>query len=106
MLRGEPNARIHAAATVAVVVLALWLGIDRSGWAWLVLAIGMVWAAESFNSALEGLADAVAPERNPAIGRAKDIAAGGVLCAALAAAAIGLLVLGPPLLARLGLWAR
>ena len=65
------------------------------------LAIALVLAAECLNTALESLADAVAPDPHPLVARAKDAAAGGVLLAAIGAAVIGLLVLGPPLLAWL-----
>ena len=58
-------------------------------------AVGSVLAAEAFNTAIETLADAVAPERNPAIGKTKDLAAGGVLLVSLAAAAVGLIVFVP-----------
>ena len=60
-----------------------------------------VWVAESFNTSLERLADASVPEQHSLVREAKDAAAGAVLVAALGAAAIGVLVLGPPLLARL-----
>jgi diacylglycerol kinase (ATP) len=101
LLRDEPNARIHGAATLVVLALSAWLGLGRLEWALLVLAIGAVWTAEALNSAFEALCDAVRPEPDPRVARAKDLAAGGVLLAALAAAALGALVLGPPLLARL-----
>ncbi len=97
MLATQPHARIHLAATVAVVGLGLGLRIDRWEWCAVLAAIGLVWAAEGINSALETLADHVAPEQHPLIGRAKDLAAGAVLAAALAAAGIGLLVFGPRL---------
>ena len=58
-------------------------------------------AAEALNTALEALADRVAPDQHPLVAKAKDVAAGGVLLAAVAAAVMGLLVLGPPLWARL-----
>ena len=57
--------------------------------------------AEAFNTALELLADQASPEWRPDIGRAKDLSAAAVLIAALGAAIIGVLVLGPPLLERL-----
>jgi diacylglycerol kinase (ATP) len=53
------------------------------------------------NSALEALADAVHPARDPRVGRAKDLAAGAVLIAAIASAVIGALLFGPRLFARL-----
>jgi diacylglycerol kinase (ATP) len=60
-------------------------------------AIILVWSAEAFNTALEELADALHPERDPGIGRAKDVAAAAVLIAALGAAVIGMLVFVPHL---------
>jgi diacylglycerol kinase (ATP) len=102
LLASEHNARVHALATLAVVGLASWLGLPRFEWALLLLAIGFVWAAEAFNTAIEKFCDRLAPERHPLIEQAKDLAAAGVLFAALAAAAVGFVVLGPPLLARLG----
>lgn len=97
----QPNAWIHAAASVAVVALGLGLGLDRRDWAALVLAMTVVWVAEGVNTALESACDASAPAPHPLVARAKDTAAGAVLLAACGAAAVGLLVLGPPLLARL-----
>ena len=97
----EPNAQVQGLAALAVAALGLWLGIGRRDWALLVLAVGLVLSAEAMNTALEALADRAAPERHPLVAKAKDVAAGAVLIAAAAAAALGLLVLGPPLWARL-----
>ena len=100
-LLGEPNAKIQLGAASCVVALALWLGLGPRDWALLVLAIGLVLAGEAFNTAVEALCDRVAPERHPLVAKAKDVAAGGVLIASIAAAVLGLLVLGPPLWQRL-----
>jgi diacylglycerol kinase len=97
VFRSQHNAWIHAAASVAVVALGLVLDLSASSWCWLVLAMGAVWTSEAINTAIERLADAAVPEAHPLIRDAKDAAAGAVLVAALAAVAIGLLVLGPPL---------
>jgi diacylglycerol kinase (ATP) len=101
LLRTQPNARIHLLATLAVAGLALALRLPRSDWALLVLAIALVWCAEAMNTALEALGDRASPEHHPLVGRAKDVAAAGVLLAAVGAACVGLLVLGRPLLALL-----
>ena len=95
MLRAEHNARIHALATVVVVVAGLGLGITRGEWLAIVLVIALVWVAEAFNSALEALGDAVSADPHPLVGRAKDVAAGAVLLAAIAAVAVALLVFAP-----------
>jgi diacylglycerol kinase (ATP) len=102
LLRTQANARIHLLVTLAVVGLGLALRLPRGDWALLVLAMAVVWCAEAMNTALEALCDRSYPEIHPLIGRAKDVAAAGVLLAAVGAACVGLLVLGPPLLARLG----
>ena len=65
--------------------------------------IAMVWAAEAVNTAIELLGDATSADPHPMIGRAKDAGAGAVLIAAIAAAAVGLIVLGPPLLSLVGI---
>lgn len=96
--RTQKNARIHAAATVAVVALGGLLPLSGSEWTWIVLAVGIVWMGEALNTAIELLADAAVPQWHPLVGRAKDVAAGGVLLSAATAAVIGTLVLGPHVL--------
>ena len=102
LLATQHNAWIHAAATVAVVALGVALGVSRLEWALLVFAMALVWTAEGLNTALEWLCDVVAPEYDPLVKKAKDVAAAAVLLAAIGSALIGLLVFGPPLLALLG----
>lgn len=93
----QPNARIHLVATIAVVAMAFLLGVSRGEWALLVMAMGLVWTAEALNSAVELLGDRITPAPDELVGRAKDIAAGAVLLASIAAAVTGFLILGPPL---------
>ena len=95
LVRSQANARIHLLATVLVCALGVHLRLARGERLWLIAAIVLVWGAEAFNTALEQLADAVHPARHPGVGRAKDLAAGAVLIAALGAALIGVLVFVP-----------
>ena len=74
------------------------LNVTRVEWALLAAAIGLVWMAEAFNTALEFLADEVTEERRERIRMAKDAAAFGVLAAALVSALIGTLVFLPHIL--------
>jgi diacylglycerol kinase len=101
VLRTQPNAWLHAAINAATVAMGLWLGIAADQWAVLVLAMMAVWVAEFVNTALEAVVDLVTDEDAPLAAVAKDVAAGGVLVAAIGAVAVGLLVLGPPLWERL-----
>jgi diacylglycerol kinase (ATP) len=52
-------------------------------------------AAEAKNRAVEALADALSPDFDAGVGRAKDLAAAAVLILALTAALIGALVFLP-----------
>ncbi len=101
--RTQPNARIHAVATGGVAGIALWLRIAPLGWAALSLALGLVWMAEAFNTALEVAVDLCSPQPHPLAKASKDAGAAAVLLAVLTAVAVGLAVLGPPLWVRLGL---
>lgn len=101
LLRTQTNARIHLAAAVVVIGAGFGFEITRAEWLAVIAAIGLVWTAEGLNTAIEALVDLVSPEQHPLAGRAKDVAAGAVLLAAIAAAVIGLLVFGPRLLALL-----
>ena len=102
LAQDEHNAWLHLAASAIVVVAGVVLNISLNDWRWLVSAIGFVWVTEAINTAIEHLSDHVSPQFNIAIGRVKDLAAGAVLAASFAAAVIGLLTLGPPLLKTLG----
>lgn len=101
LVYGEHNARLHLAASISVVSCGLILQISAADWRWIVLAIAIVWLAEAFNTAIEDLCDRINPEFDPAIGRIKDLAAGAVLIASVAAALIGVLTMGPVLLERM-----
>ncbi len=103
VIRTQRNFRIHLAVTAVVLPLAIWLRLAPDVWAILVLTIGMVLIAEVFNTAAEALVDLASPAYHPLAKRVKDLAAGSVLIAAFSAVLVGLLILGPPLLARLGM---
>lgn len=97
LLTTQHNAWMHAAATVLVVLGGLATRLAPLEWALLALAMGLVWALEAMNTAVELLADEVSLEQRPGIGKAKDVAAFGVLAAAVAAALIGMFVFVPHL---------
>ena len=97
LMRTQPNARWHAAATPATTATVAGR-VNATEAALLALAVSMVWAAEAFNTALEALADRCTTQTDPLIAAAKDTAAAAVLVTALGAVAVGLAVLGPKLL--------
>ena len=99
--RTQANARIHTLAVVVAVALGLALKLVAWEWCAVAISIASVWAAECFNTAIEGIVDLVSPERKPQAGRIKDLAAGGVLAAAIGALAVGVIIFGPKLWALL-----
>ena len=99
MLREESNARIHCIITVLVVILGFVLRISTAEWIGVALSIGLVISAETFNTAIERLADVVQPEQDSRIRDVKDLAAAAVLFCALAAAAVGLIIFLPKIFA-------
>jgi diacylglycerol kinase len=100
LMRNEPNMRIHFAVAAFVLVAGLWLGINLAGWRWLVAAMALVPIAEALNTGVEQACNAISREHRPEIKAAKDVAAAGVLIAALASALIGASVFVPALLDR------
>jgi diacylglycerol kinase len=102
-VRSQRNFRIHLAATALVVATGLWLRVPGISWAILMLTIGLVLVTEMVNTAIEALVDLACPHYHPLAKLVKDIMAGAVLVISLVAVVIGLLLLGPPLLARFGL---
>lgn len=98
LLRTQQNARIHAVATVAVIIAGIWLEISSLEWISITFAVSLVWVAEGLNTALEFLVDLVSPSHQPLAGKVKDVAAGAVLIAAIGAFLIGIAAFGPHVL--------
>lgn len=96
----QRNAWIHAAVTLLVVILAAILNLTLQDWGILLLAIGLVWTAEIFNTALEALVDLISPQPHPLAKIVKDTGAAAVLVSAIISVMIGLLILLPPLVER------
>ncbi|HCC69796.1 MAG TPA: diacylglycerol kinase [Bacteroidales bacterium] len=95
----EHNFRIHLVATTLVVIAGVLLNISPAEWLVIVLTIGMVLVAESFNSAVEHLCDIVSPEEDQRIRNIKDILAAAVLISAFVAVIIGLVIFIPHIMA-------
>ncbi len=94
----ENNVRFHALASICAVVLSIFFHISTNEWGAIIIAIGMVWAAELFNTAIEKLCDLVWEARHPTIKIVKDVAAAAVLMAAFTALAVGILIFLPKLI--------
>lgn len=101
MLGSQHNAWVHAVATLAVITAGCVFQVTATQWCFLILALMAVWVAEGLNTAFELLCDVASPDFHPLVRKSKDVAAGAVLLSALGAAAIGLIIFLPYLLAYL-----
>lgn len=91
--RTQRNFRIQTGLAAALPVALAWLR-PPVVFSALCLAMAMlVLPAELFNTALERLADHLHPEHHPAIGAAKDCAAGAVLLVCAGTGVVGILTL-------------
>lgn len=99
----ERHGRFHFGATLLALTGGWLCGLSKTEWIAVLLCIGLVTGLEAMNSALEQALDRVHPEKHPAVGRAKDLAAGAVLIAALCAGVVGILIYGPHILLAFGI---
>lgn len=91
------NFRVMLAVTAAVIPVGFYLGMSPQEWALVSLATGLVLGLELVNTAGEKLVDILSPGHDPRYGKIKDILAGAVLLASVAAAAVGVLIFWPKL---------
>ncbi|MFN2119028.1 MAG: diacylglycerol kinase family protein [Anaerolineales bacterium] len=101
VLRSQRNVWLHVVISILVIGVAAWVGLKPLEWAVIVLTMAIVFAAEFLNTAIEAVVDLASPHKHPLAKVGKDVGAGAVLIAALAAVVVGALILGPTVWARL-----
>jgi diacylglycerol kinase (ATP) len=94
-IRHEAAFRQELALAVPMLLLVPWLAPGR--WQALCMAgsVVLVLVVELLNSAIEALADAITVERNPLLGRAKDLGSAAVMLSLIFAAAVWAVALWP-----------
>lgn len=95
LFRNEHNAWIHFIVMICTIIGGFYFKISNLEWVVVVLSIGIVLAAEAFNTAIEQISNYIQPEQNKKIEHIKDLAAGGVLITAIAAFTVGLIIFLP-----------
>lgn len=98
VVRTQRNMRVHLVAAAAAVTAGAVLAIGPVQWACVALAIGMVLAAEIFNTVVETIIDLQTRQSHPLARVAKDGAAGAVLVTSVAAVGVAIAVFVPRLL--------
>jgi diacylglycerol kinase (ATP) len=94
----QHNAIIHAVATGVVITLSAIIKLPPAKFLFVIIAIGLVWMAELFNTAIEQLCDMVCAQQHPQIKFIKDVSAAAVLVTALVAVITACIIFIPALL--------
>ena len=98
LIRNEPNAIVHLAILVIVIIAGIFFRISKSDWIAIAIVASMVFTSECFNTGIEYLSDFISPEHNDKIKNIKDIASAGVLVSAIGSVVAGVLIFLPELI--------
>lgn len=91
----QRHLRYHFYSAVAVLVLSYILGVERTDFLIISIAVILVLLAEMINTAIEYVVDMISPEHSEKARITKDVAAGAVLITAFGAAVLGYTILFP-----------
>jgi diacylglycerol kinase len=105
-IRGDSSFFAHAYRGTLIGLTAALIHVDGFGWCLLVIAACFVLLAELTHSAIDTLARAVGDPEELQLKVAREIAAGGVLVAAVVSGALTVTVLTVKFGELLGLWGR
>lgn len=92
VFKTQPSMRIQSIACVLVLLAAWGFGVGHIEMLLLLTAMVAVLAAETFNTAIEGVIDLHGKERTEPARVAKDVAAGGVLICSIYALLLGIMI--------------
>jgi len=101
LVRTQHNTWIHIGFTLLAIALGYCFSISTLEWIAIILCIGLVFAAEAFNTSIELLCDARFTEYDKRAEIIKDTAASAVLLIAIAAAIIGAVIFLPKIISYL-----
>ena len=91
-LMTENNAKFHLLASIITLSVGFYVNLSIIEWAIIIIQIGLVLAAETFNTSIEKLCDFVSPEYHPLIGKVKDLGAAAVLIVSVMAVIVGIII--------------
>ncbi len=88
----EKNFRKHTFVSMVVILLVIYLDLNNTDLAIVILAIALVLISEMINSVIEYTWDKLEPDHHPVVGIIKDAMAGVVLFSSIASVLIGILI--------------
>lgn len=97
LVKTEASIKVQVVIAIAVTIAGFYFDITATEWLIQVLCIGLVISLEGVNTAIEYLADFIHPDLHASIGRIKDISAGAVFIASVAAIIAAIIIYFPRL---------
>ncbi len=94
-LKTQRHLRCHFYLAVTVFILSHILGVGRTDFLIISIAVILVLLAEMINTAIEYVVDMISPEHSEKARIAKDVSAGAVFITAFGAAVLGYIILFP-----------
>jgi diacylglycerol kinase len=88
----ERNLKVHLVLAIITIASGFYFHITPMEWCAVIICIGLVFAFEIMNTAIEDLVDLVTEEWTPLAGKIKDTAAGTVLVISIMSLAVGIIV--------------
>lgn len=98
LIKGEPNATVHIIATITAITAGFIVQLSGIEWVAIILCITSVIGAEALNSGIEKTVDLITEKQHPLAGKAKDLAAAGVLIISIGALTVGIIIFGSHIL--------
>jgi len=95
LITTEHSVMVQFSLGILMTIAGFYFNISKTDWLFQTMAIGLVLSIEGLNTAVEKIADFIHPDFHSRIGFIKDIAAGAVFFAAIAAIAVGLIIYIP-----------
>ena len=95
LLKNEPSIQVQAIIAIGITIAGFYFKISATEWILQIFAIGLVMSIEGLNTAAEEIANFVHPDFHDKIGYIKDVAAGAVFFAAVAAVIVACIIYVP-----------
>jgi len=97
LIKNEQSIQVQSVIAIGVTIAGFYFDISATEWMFQIFAIALVMSVEGLNTAAEEIADFVHPNFHDKIGYIKDVAAGAVFFAAIAAVIVGCIIYFPKL---------
>lgn len=98
LFKTEASIKIQLVIALIVTIAGFYFNISKTEWLFQIAMIGLVMSMEGINTAVEYIADFIHPDLHASIGRIKDIAAGAVFIASIAATLTAIVIYYPKLI--------